>query len=67
MDAVTPPKTRIGILHALRGFAALLVVYGHMFSVGFNDSVSPHYYVPAITGTAISESQRFLEAYYLSF
>lgn len=63
---VTPPKTRIGILHALRGIAALLVVYGHMFSVGLNDSASTNYYVPAITGTAISESQRPLGTSYLS-
>lgn len=63
-----PGTSRVGrldILHALRGVAALLVLYAHLFAVGVNDSFTPSAYVPAISGTPLVEAERAAAAPYL--
>jgi peptidoglycan/LPS O-acetylase OafA/YrhL len=58
-------NSKIAVLHALRGIAALMVFYAHLFSVGVKDAVTPQVYVPALTGTPVAEAQRALGWDYL--
>lgn len=61
---VDSPPPRITVIHAMRGLAALCVLYSHLFMVGLNDAGTPHLYVPAITGAAIAASQHAAGEHY---
>lgn len=65
MKSGTSRVGHLDILHALRGLAAILVLYAHLFAVGVNDPVTPAAYVPAISGTPVAEAERTAAGPYL--
>ncbi len=50
-------NSRILSLHYMRGFAALLVVYAHIYVVGITDRETPRTYLPMISGAPVGSSQ----------
>lgn len=52
-------------LNYMRGVAALIVMYGHVFLLGMLDKVTPKTYLPMLTGAPLPLEQVPLGGYFL--